>query len=73
MCERYILHMLAPGALAHYELFKIAAHRTVFFDVCRYVLRVETPARREETPASQVETPAGQEETPASQEATPAS
>ena len=31
MCEQYILHMLAPRALAHYKLFMMAAHRTVFF------------------------------------------
>ena len=31
MCERYILQMLTPGALALYKLHMIAAHRTVFF------------------------------------------
>ena len=34
-CERYILQNLGPGALAHYKLFMIAAHRADFF---RYVL-----------------------------------
>ena len=31
MCETYILRMLGPRALTHYELLRMAAHRADFF------------------------------------------